>query len=110
MMPSTDLTAGEVFDSLTGHDEMAITQHFGRTISDLTDDPSMWGRALVFVLRRRDGVNDDDARNEALAMTLKGATSYFAEEPAAESESGKGEPVSETPVEAPPAPSLSSVI
>jgi hypothetical protein len=48
---TTELTAEEVFDSLTGFDEIAIAQHFGRTVSDLAQsDASMFGRALVFVV------------------------------------------------------------
>lgn len=100
-MTKLNQTAGEVFDSLTGHDEMAITQHFGRTVGDLTDDSSMWGRALVFVAKRREGANDDDARAAALDMRLKDVTTYFAEE---SEESGKDKP----PAELPPGTSLSS--
>lgn len=92
-MSQTDQTASEVFDSLTGFDEMSITQHFGRPISELVDDSSMFGRALVFVLKRRDGANDDDARNAALEMTLKAVSGYFAEE---SQESGKDENSSES--------------
>lgn len=85
-----DLTAGEVFDSLTGQDEMEIATQFGRNISDLTDnDPSMWGRALIFVVLRRAGEVDSDAYTKAMAMTMKETTSYF---PAESKESGKGEP------------------
>lgn len=104
----TDLTAGEVFDSLTGHDELEIAEQFGRTIAELTDrDPSMWGRALVFVIFRREGENDRDAFVKAMGLTMKQTTSFFAVENYGESEeSGKGEPAAEQP----PAPSLSSVI
>lgn len=108
-MSETNLTAEEVLESLTGHDEMAITQHFGRTVSQFAEgnDQSGVARALVFVLKRReDGVSDDDARNAALDMTLKQVMGYFAEESEVDSEAGKGE---EQP-EPSPAISLSSVI
>lgn len=90
-MAATEKTAEEVLDSLTGFDEMAIKQHFGSPISDLASDQSMLARALVFVLRRRDGNSDDDARNQVLGMSLKEVLGYFSEESA---ESGKDEPVS----------------
>jgi hypothetical protein len=54
----------------------------------------MLGRALVFVLKRRDGTADDDARNAALEMALKDVMGYFAEE---SEEAGKDEP-SSTPL------------
>lgn len=101
-MAATEKTAEEVLDSLTGFDEMAIKQHFGAPISDLASDQSMLARALVFVLRRRDGSADDDARNQVLGMSLKEVLGYFSEESA---ESGKDEPVSEPS----PTTSLTSV-
>jgi hypothetical protein len=101
-MAETDKTAEEVLDSLTGFDEMAIKQHFGSPISDLATDQSMLARALVFVLRRRDGKSDDDSRNDVLAMSLKEVLGYFSEE---SQESGKDEPS----VEPKPEISLSSV-
>lgn len=89
-MSDVQLTAEEVFDSLTGFDEIAIAQHFGRTVSELAaHDQSMFGRALVFVLKRRDGANDDDARNQALSLSMKEFTAFFAD--TSEEESGKDE-------------------
>lgn len=99
---SVQFTAEEVADSLTGFDEMAIKQHFGSTLTKLAEDQSMLARALVFVLKRRDGANDDDARNDALGMALKEVMSHFADESV---ESGKDESSSEPQ----PATSLSSV-
>ena len=102
-MSATTQTAEEVFDSLTGFDEIAISQHFGRTVSDLgSQDQSMFGRALVFVVKRREGANDDDARNAALGLTLTDLVGFFAE---ASEESGKDE----TRPEPQPGTSLSSV-
>lgn len=87
-------SAEEVMESLTGFDEMAISQHFGRVVSDLVNDQSTLARALIFVLNRREGLNDDDARNAALMLPLKEVISFFATDEGAESdeESGKGEP------------------
>lgn len=95
-------TAEEVADSLTGFDEMAIKQHFGSTLTNLAADQSMLARALVFVLKRRDGATDDDARNDVLGMALKDVTAHFAAE---SDESGKDESSSEPQ----PETSLSSV-
>lgn len=104
-MGQIEMTAEEVMDSLTGHDEMAIAQHFSRTASDLAEkDPVMLGRALVFVAQRRlEGVNDDDARNFAMDLPLKQVLAYFPDE--GSDESGKGE----LELEQQPEDSLSSV-
>jgi hypothetical protein len=103
-MSEIQQTAEEVFDSLTGFDEIAIAQQFGRTVSELAaKDQSMFGRALVFVVRRRDGLSDVEARDAALGLTMKGFTGFFAETSA--EESGKDEP----PVPQ-PEPSLTSAL
>jgi hypothetical protein len=55
-MTECSMTAEEVFDSLTGFDEIAIAQQFRHTVADLAqNDVSMFARALVFVAKRRDG-------------------------------------------------------
>lgn len=103
-MSKSDLTVLEVSDSLTGFDEMAISQHFGCPVSELMEtDASMWGRSLVFVLKRREGLSDDDARNAALSMTIKGVADYFPKE---SEESGKDEPpAADSPESSPPSAS-----
>lgn len=87
-------TADEVLDSLTGHDEASIAQHFGKNVGAMIGvDGVTLGRALVFVVKRREGMNDDDARNAAMDMTFKVVTGeFFAEET---DEQGKDEPASE---------------
>jgi hypothetical protein len=80
---------------VTGFDEIAIAQHFGRTISELAKDESMFARALVFVVKRRDGASDDDARNAALGMALKEITPFFNE--SSEDEAGKEQAPAEQP-------------
>lgn len=116
-MSQTDKTADEVVDSLTGHEEMWIADQFGKSIGELVDhflsrnDVGPYYRALIFVLKRRDGVNDDDARNAVLEMKLGDAIGFFprehvdADEAAAVAESGKDEPQ----VEPSPETLLSSV-
>jgi hypothetical protein len=102
----TTLVPDDVFYSLTGHDENAIAQHFGNTVFDLAQgNGSMYLRSLIFVLKRRDGATDDEARNAALDMAMKEITDYFSEAIEAESEedeqpeaeSGKDEQPEEQP-------------
>ena len=116
-MSQTDQTPGEITDSLTGHEEGWIADQFGKSIGQLAgeyiahNDVGPYYRALIFILKRREGVVDDDARNAVLDMTLTDAISYFPSEKESDAEataveeSGKGEPVTEQPRE----PSLSSV-
>lgn len=89
----SDLTHGEVIDSMTGHEEWAVSRQFGIIISELTLDPSMVRRACVFVMKKREGMNEDEARNFALDMTVREAITFFAEE---SEESGKDESGSES--------------
>ena len=98
-MSQSDQTTDEVIDTLTGHDENEIETHFGKTIAELVVNKTMLVRALVFILNRRDGKNDDDARNASMAMPLKEVFTYFAAE---SSESGKDEPEPEQPLELAP--------
>lgn len=109
-MSKSDQTAGDVFDSLTGHEERWIADQFGETINDLAENATMWARALIFIDLRRADVNDDDARNQALGLKLKDVTTYFAEPSEDDEESGKAEPAAEQSEPQPPATSLSSVI
>lgn len=97
------MTAGDFMESLTGFDEIAIAQRFGRTVSDLAqNDATMFTRSLVFVAKRREGASDDDAWQAALGLPMKEVSIFFTEP--AEEDSGKGEPS-----ERQPESSLSSV-
>lgn len=85
-------TAGEILDSLTGHEERAVEEHFDRPISEFVLDPGMYRRALMFVLRWRDGEDQESAYDAVMGMRLKDVLSFFAEAGSAEAEeSGKGE-------------------
>lgn len=87
-------TVLEVADSVTGFEEQAVTQHFGRPLGDLQlTDGAMWARALVFVLKLREtGSVDVDAKAAVLGMTIKAIWESFGNE---SEESGKDEPVAE---------------
>lgn len=107
-MAQVTQTADDVMDSLTGHDEEEIAQQFGVTLSELiaSVDGQKLGRALVFITKRRAGLNDDEARNFAMGLTFKALNhEYFADVSEADEESGKDELVD---VELPPT-SLTSV-
>lgn len=107
-MSQVEQTSEEVTDSLTGHDEMAIAEHFGNTVGYfMVKDAMMFARTLVFVTMRREPnkMNDDDARNAAMDMPFKQVMDYFADAKDEGEEAGKGEPV----VEPQPLNSLSSV-
>lgn len=68
----------DLLDSITGFEEIAITQAFGRYFAVLIDDATMLARAGIFVLKRReDGVNDAQAKESALAMTMGEVNAYF---------------------------------
>lgn len=91
---SVDITIEEVMESLTGFDEIAIANHFGAEWMELAEKrPTAYSRALVFVHKRRQGLNDHEAKQAALEMPLRDVTSYFKED---EPEIFPDEPVTET--------------
>lgn len=88
------MTSSEVLASLTGYDELAIEQHFGKPIEGMTGTPSKFGRALVFVLKRREGLNDGQAKKYVLELTMGAVDDHFAPDEDDElpgSEAGKDE-------------------
>lgn len=78
---SSDLTPGDFGNTLTGFDEIAIAQRFGRTITEMTmaADFSMSTRALIFVAKRREGATDDEAWNGAMELPMGEVHSFFAD-------------------------------
>lgn len=97
-MSTAGITAEEMFESLTGFDEMAISKHFGDEWQDLAQrKPVQFLRALAFIQYKRTGPgqNDRQARDQAMGLTVRQAQEFF--EPDAEdfdpdnpdSESGK---------------------
>jgi len=79
-MSATDTTSEEMFESLTGYDEIAIAKSFDAEIGSLASKkPTMFLRALVFVDLRRQGISDADAKVAVLDYTLKTCKDYFAE-------------------------------
>ena len=96
---SAGVTVDEVFESLTGFEEIALDKHFGDDwVLNMRRRPAMFLRALAFVLYKRKGQDDRAAKNAAMALTARQANDMFATDPAGDdpefSESGKD---SETP-------------
>lgn len=89
---SSKPTPQEVAESLTGFDEIAIKQKFGMALKPLGDeDQTQFLRALVFVLRRRDGKQDAEAFHLAQAATLSEVSAQF-QQPGEEAEADFVEP------------------
>lgn len=108
-MSETNLMPGEIIDSMTGHEETWVAEQFGKSIGEMVanflnkNDIGPYYRALIFVLKRRDGVNEDDARNAVLDMKISDIMAFFPSDYADEAEeSGKDEPPSELQLESSP--------
>lgn len=76
----TTMTLEEMAESLTGFEELGIESHFGQPVSNLLEaKPTIGIRALIFTVRTREGMSTHDAKNAAMALTLKQAMGFFAE-------------------------------
>lgn len=72
---SDKINADEVVRSLNGFEDIAIEKAFGAPL--LKMDEMRAPRALVFVLRKREGLNDFDAYNASMEMTFGELTEIF---------------------------------
>lgn len=91
---STNITANEMVESLTGFEEIAIANQFGAEITELFEKRPMGAvRALVFVDMTRSGLTTPDAKRAALELTIKQVTGYFLAE---EDEPMPDDPVTES--------------
>lgn len=100
----------DIFESLTGHDELAIAQRFGHTVTELaSSNASMFGRSLAFAAKRREGVGDEEAYTAAMNMPMKDVLALADDDgdDDSDADSGKGEAPAGSGQ--PPASSLSSV-
>lgn len=78
---ATKITANEMFESLTGFEEIAVERKFGATVEGLAEGkPLRLLRALSFVQFKRDGLDDTKAYNAAMDMTLAQAQAHFTED------------------------------
>jgi hypothetical protein len=67
-----DQTSSEIFESLNGFEEIAISERFGASIGKLADvNETLFMRALVFTDMARAGMTPGEARNAAMRMRLR---------------------------------------
>lgn len=70
----------EAQEGLTGYDELAIADVFGKPFSDLSDTSiAMSMRALLFVQKKRDGADTKTAKAHAMSLTIKQVMDSFAD-------------------------------
>lgn len=80
-MSATTMTAEEMFESLTGYEEVGVSQHFGAEIGSLAGSkPTMFLRSMVFTHLVREGKTAKEAKAEVMGMPLKACNDYFAED------------------------------
>jgi hypothetical protein len=71
-------TFNECIDSLTGYEELEIAEQFGDDINTLlVTQPSMASRSLVYVTKRRDGLDEAKAKDAAMKMSVKAVSDSF---------------------------------
>lgn len=67
----------EVFRSMTGFEEIAVEQCFRRRVRSLAEDETMLMRAIMFVVRKREGMADPDAFRSTMLDRLDDLTARF---------------------------------
>lgn len=88
----------EFIESLTGYEEIAVKGAFGAKPAELgKGDKAALIRSLYFVLKRREGLKDIEAKDAALSATIGEVGRSFPDndEPVPDdpiTEAGKGEP------------------
>lgn len=71
------MTVQDAADSLTGFDELAIVKLFGRTVTEISSDHTMFLRALAFIIERRNGKSDTESYKAVMTMSMHDAMAYF---------------------------------
>lgn len=74
-------TADDILESITGFEEVAVEKAFGADPIELAQGNKFmkFTRALVFVVKKREGLNDVQARQAAMEMPLSVLQDFFAE-------------------------------
>jgi len=96
-MSTSPMTLTETVESLNGFEEIAIETNFGADIETLLETKATKAyRALVAVTLARGGANAKEAKKQAMSLTIKEATNYFAKDEEVNEEdpvtdSGKGD-------------------
>lgn len=75
---TTETTIAEMFDSLTGYDELAIERELERDLEELVKNSTLLGRAMVAIHRTREGDKSHDAWKFAMTLRIGQVTGYFA--------------------------------
>jgi hypothetical protein len=70
-------TVEAALKGLTGFDEVAIEQAFRADLSEVMDSGSKSVRALIFVLKRREGLKDKEAFQYAMEVSRGDLNSHF---------------------------------
>jgi hypothetical protein len=106
-MSTVTATANEVFESMTGYEELAIMNTFGANPQEVDEDGNtalvgtLLGRSMVFILQRREGKSDADAYDAAMSLSTPDLLTYFAqpgdEESGKESDSSEPQPENSLP-------------
>ncbi len=76
-----DVSAGTLFLTLTGFDEIAISRAFGSPIEELRPRPFMFLRACAFVHQRRGGAKDAVAHKTVMDLSVQALGDYFPDDP-----------------------------
>lgn len=76
MSATNTMTARETLRSLNGFDEIAIEKAFGKELDDLSGRATL--RALIFVVEKRNGVTDKDAKAIAMGIPIRELDDHFA--------------------------------
>lgn len=71
------LDADALSKSINGFDQIAIRQMFRERLDQLAADSTMFMRALLFVLAKRDGANDGDAYRSVMLLPLDEVVDRF---------------------------------
>lgn len=88
------MTGEEMFESLTGYEEIAISKMFDAEITHLAEaKPTTFMRALIFIARTREGLAAPDAKKAVMEMSLGECNDYFADD---EPDVDPDDPVSES--------------
>jgi hypothetical protein len=66
----------QIAGSCNGFDELAIERAFGRELTELGESTRAL-RALLFVVRRRDGLSDPDAYRDVMGLSLSALMERF---------------------------------
>lgn len=70
-----NLTAREALNSLNGFDEIAIEKAFGKPLDELDGRATV--RSVIFVLEKRAGSSDKDAKAYALGVAMGKLDDHF---------------------------------